>query len=386
MNFELLQKIKKIKLCTIAIVFILGSQLINAQTSTQATSVTGKQLTINAAQMAHQGFLYAQSSYFQNNMAISNNCIDTAQLYLNETLILLDSALLIATDSQKLAKKHTLLSKEFALNAIKYLNSAKFTLQLNDKRSLIKKATYNAENVTVEAYHASFYFKDFIKKEKPKVEEPKKDTVIKHITKLDVDQTLFTFLKEDINSKKETDTYEILKLTEELFNTKDAAKQAVLKTKLQKLELHKKQLEQKNNDAQLKLTTINKLIEERDKAPVTPLAKEETVFAKSVLKNNEEWNKQIKKDDEIPQGLVYQIQLGIYKNAVLPTLFKGLTPVYEKITEKGICYSTGIFEKFADSNEAKNYVVNMGLKDAFIVAYYNKKKITIAEALKLEKK
>lgn len=359
------------------------------QAQTQATNNASicKELAIESAQLAHQGYLYSRQSYFINNVVISNLYIDSAKLYLNEAIVVMDSAIVLTPDSNINALKYAELSKGFAHKAINVLMLSKNETVFTQKKQLQKKTTYHAEDATVEAYHASFYFIDKNKINTPKVPEAKPDTVVKQITKLDIDQTLFTLLQEELKEKTTKNANEIAKVAEEIIDAKDPAKQAKLKSQLKKLENTQKSLQQKTGDATVKLTDINQQIEVRDKAKVVAPVKEETVFAKSTtLKANEEWNKQIKIDEELPKGLVYQVQLGVYKSEVLPNSFKGLTPIYAKTTEKGVCYSTGIFEKLADAKEAKSYVVAMGLTDAFVVAYYNKKKITIAEAAKLEKK
>ncbi|MEO8761420.1 MAG: hypothetical protein ABI388_08575, partial [Bacteroidia bacterium] len=110
------------------------------------------------------------------------------------------------------------------------------------------------------------------------------------------------------------------------------------------------------------------------------------VFSKSLKKPADEWNKPVLLDTELPMGLVYQIQIGLYKNGISTDVFKGLTPIFGKTVAGGVSYSTGMFERIADANEARVYVKSIGLTDAFVVAYSNRKKITLAEAAKLEKK
>jgi len=75
----------------------------------------------------------------------------------------------------------------------------------------------------------------------------------------------------------------------------------------------------------------------------------------------------------MPEILIYQIQLGVFKTKVLPETFKGLTPIYTTTSDKGTCYSIGLFEKLTDATEARTNIVKLGLKDAFVVAYLNKK-------------
>jgi hypothetical protein len=159
-----------------------------------------------------------------------------------------------------------------------------------------------------------------------------------------------------------------------------------MKSSLKDLETQKISLEQKENDAKQKLTKINLLIEEREKTPATDKPKIDTTTAKNKAYITDEWGQRLKSNSEMPEFLIYQIQLGVFKSNVLEETFKGLTPIFTTISDNGVIYSIGVFEKLADAQEAKNNIKNMGLVDAFIVAYYKKKKISLAEASKLEKK
>jgi hypothetical protein len=86
-------------------------------------------------------------------------------------------------------------------------------------------------------------------------------------------------------------------------------------------------------------------------------------------------------------GLIYQIQIGYYKNLIVSEVFRGLTPIMGKtMPNGGVTYAIGMFEKSADAQQAKTYVKSLGLTDAFIIVSYNGKRITLAEAARLEKK
>ena len=91
-------------------------------------------------------------------------------------------------------------------------------------------------------------------------------------------------------------------------------------------------------------------------------------------------------DAAVPENLHYQVQVGVYKNEILYQIFKGLTPVYGTNTSAGTSYAIGMFEKLNDATQAKEYVKSIGLNDAFVIAYYNKKRISTEEAQKLENK
>ena len=350
------------------------------------TSDICKQLAINSAQSANLAYHYSQKNYFETKSDIIEKNIDTALIFIKQSISYIDSAIVLASDSSKLAIKHANICRDYDIDSYNLLVQLRGS-DFNRKKELSKKAAYFSANSTVEAYHASFYFKDQKKIEKKTVIPDTISKPEKQITKLDVDQTLFTILKGDLNEKTEINQLEIIKLKTELGITKNDEKAAKIKVQLKILEAKTKEFEKKNNDVMQKLSSINKLIEDRDKKNfgTTPIQKD-TIFSKSTLKTIEEWNQHIRSDSEIPEILVYQVQLGVFKATILPETFKGLTPIYSKTTDKGICYTTGLFERLADAKEAKNAVQSMGLTDSFIVAYYNKKKITLAEAIRLEKK
>lgn len=385
MHFLLLFNFKVRYFSLLFLICIFHSSFYKAQADSLQSTQICKQLAIQSAQLADKSHFFSEKSYFETRPVIIKNYTDSALSYIKESIFFLDSALVLASDSAILGIKYANIARNFAIDCYHALIHSKNSRNYNQIKELLKNATYYSANNTVDAYSASFYLSDR-EKIKKKVELPKIDVGEKQITKLDIDQTLFTLLKQNINEKSETNKQEITKLSDELSNTKDTVKTSRLKSQLQSLELQEKDFDKKNKDVEVKLSTINTLIENRDKYGVNNELQKDTVFSKTVTKKNDEWNDSDKFETNIPDSLVYQIQLGIFKNTVKIEEFKGFTPIYSTITESGVCYSTGLFYKLEDAKEAKNTIKSMGLKDAFIIAYYNKKKITLNEAVKLEKK
>ena len=84
--------------------------------------------------------------------------------------------------------------------------------------------------------------------------------------------------------------------------------------------------------------------------------------------------------------LLYTVQIGVYKKAVPHSRLYNLSPIYEEQTPYGfIRYTTGIFSDRATANTEKSRIRKIGIKDAFVTAYYEGKKISLqkAESLKL---
>lgn len=91
-------------------------------------------------------------------------------------------------------------------------------------------------------------------------------------------------------------------------------------------------------------------------------------------------------DPEIPSGLVYRIQLAVFKNPVAIAFFKGITPVYGVKTASGVTiYYAGTFRRSADAKKALAEVKAKGFKDSFIVSMFDGKSISAERAAVLEK-
>ena len=90
---------------------------------------------------------------------------------------------------------------------------------------------------------------------------------------------------------------------------------------------------------------------------------------------------------EVPPGLIYRIQVAVFRNPVAPAYFKGITPVYGfKVagTDK-TNYFAGMFRRSADATKALSAVKAKGFKDAFVVALSGNKPVSADRAAILEK-
>jgi hypothetical protein len=83
----------------------------------------------------------------------------------------------------------------------------------------------------------------------------------------------------------------------------------------------------------------------------------------------------------LPEGLIFKVQIGAYRNPIPQDLFKGIQPIVGDRTDGGLTrYSAGIFHAFEPANLAKKEIRSAGYRDAFVVAYYNGKRITLSQA------
>ena len=90
--------------------------------------------------------------------------------------------------------------------------------------------------------------------------------------------------------------------------------------------------------------------------------------------------------DKLPEGLVYRIQLGAFGKKLPMNTFGGLSPVSAEIIEDRNLtkYYVGYFASSQEARSALEEVKEYGFGDAFVVPYYQKRKITIHDAREIE--
>ncbi len=105
-----------------------------------------------------------------------------------------------------------------------------------------------------------------------------------------------------------------------------------------------------------------------------------TVFNKDPSFSYSEKNP-IPMDPQLPEGLVFKVQIGAFRSPLPSDKFKGIQPLTGETTRPGwIRYCAGLFRGFEPANVVKKDIQKMGYRDAFVVAYYNGKRIELNDA------
>lgn len=139
----------------------------------------------------------------------------------------------------------------------------------------------------------------------------------------------------------------------------------------------------------------NRAIKEPDKqsdtiikiVPVVQKPIETFSFFEVLTKPVTDLDEKITIDPEVPAGLIYRIQIAIFRNPVAPAYFKGIIPVYGfKVagTDKTNYYA-GMFRRSSDASKALVAVKAKGFRDAFVVALSGNKPVSADRAAILEK-
>lgn len=98
-------------------------------------------------------------------------------------------------------------------------------------------------------------------------------------------------------------------------------------------------------------------------------------------------DEKVRINPEVTAGLIYRLQVAVFKNPVAPSYFKGIEPVYGFRNETtGVSnYYAGMFRKSSEAAKALTRVKTLGFKDAFVVALMDKKIVSADRAALLEK-
>lgn len=86
----------------------------------------------------------------------------------------------------------------------------------------------------------------------------------------------------------------------------------------------------------------------------------------------------------LPEGLCFKVQIGAFRKPVSDSTFRYFQPVSAETSRPGwIRYCVGLFKTFEPANLVKKELRRLNYKDAFVVAYYNGKRISLHEAFAL---
>lgn len=177
-------------------------------------------------------------------------------------------------------------------------------------------------------------------------------------------------------------------VNQKLANEKMLTGSGVMKDTLlgKKEEPPLKTITQKANNQSIK-DTVGKAVTKEKILKAQPKPLEIYSIFQIVTKPVYAANEKVQVNPDIPAGLIYRIQLAVFRNPVSPLYFKGITPVYgfKGIGSEITNYFAGMFRKSSDASKALVKVKAAGFKDAFIVALLDKKTVSAERAGILEK-
>ncbi len=186
-----------------------------------------------------------------------------------------------------------------------------------------------------------------------------------------------------IKAEKEQDETEKIKQLTQAAKTGNEAIAQLNKITNQKNEVlpNGEVVKTETNNSPIKNTTIKETPRNVANAANTTIKVEGLEVIKGIAYSD---TKPIPVNGKIEDGLVFRVQIGAFKAQLPNNTFRGLTPLNAETTANGYFrYTAGNFNKIENANAVKNDLRGLGYGDAFVVAYYNGKRVSLAEAFEL---
>ena len=313
---------------------------------------------------------YSKLAYLQaRKMELNNNpkaYCDTGRVSNLIALEYADSALYFAHDSSKKAIEIMRRAIDYQHKANEFFNHFSSKKRLFNQQSLV----FALGNAIDDAYLASLLFDDQ-ENEEDIIAESKE----RQITRIETDEFSFVTIKE-IYGNRLTEITDEINALEKQKSTKTYDELVIIVNTIEQLKEEQRKLKEKLATSSDKLLTIQSDLSEEmlkivDEAIFTT---EKTGF----------YNEQvpIPKNPEMPEGLVFRIQIGFFKKMLPEEHFDGIFPLAsEHIDNTYFRYIAGSFPTYEAAKRSLQKINDKGYTDAFIVAYFNGKKISISEAL-----
>ncbi len=210
----------------------------------------------------------------------------------------------------------------------------------------------------------------------------KKDTVFF------INDTLLHVLSMALESQRKCDSAIIdsKKCKLLLDNINDKEKRAILFTRIKQDEKFSAKIQSSINQFYAKANTILRNNSTYQKVNKDSLNSEKFNFSITDTSFYSKLNP-IPSETKMPAGIVYRIQLGVFSKPVDYKLFGGIQPVSAEFSQdkKIIKYYAGLFKRFIEADNSLNKVKEYGFKEAFVIAYYNNKKIPVERAKEFER-
>jgi N-acetylmuramoyl-L-alanine amidase len=136
------------------------------------------------------------------------------------------------------------------------------------------------------------------------------------------------------------------------------------------------------NEKNVEAHKTNEELKKEDKPKVNPIVE------KSESSHAESSNENTKTENNDALGVVFKVQIASSTTKIVlkPENFNGLNNVEEEKVETVFKYTVGNTRVFNEALSLQGEIREKSYKDAFIVALYNGKRITLQEAFEIQKK
>lgn len=375
---------------------VCGSGMLNAQYETDYIereyydAAQAQNEALSAARYAEEAYFYTHQANNRGELDNYRADLDTVLFYLRKSTELAEAALASMAENDTI---QALLERGIArlskTNGV--LRQIYPYRQLATMRQYSDLEVGNLMHAKIDFYTASLYLSD------GQLELSDEDFVYReldldqHVARLDADEAAFTDLVLDLEKQLADINQRIAELQKRIAETTDPEEKARLEKELAELLAERDRLENNLRDAARQLQTIRDMQQQRmEQAAQNDIQSAVNGQQEGSFETDRHGyydDKNVEVNIELPQGLVYRIQLGYFFQSDSKDAFHGLFPITgEDLGDGKIRYYAGMFTSYQDASRAKSYIREKRIGDAFVVPYLDGKKINVKQAIDLEQK
>lgn len=342
-----------------------------------------KNAAIAAARYAEEGYYYTKFTTYISAVDSSRMFADTALFFVKRALMLGDTSLVYAPPSN--------------IDAVKFLNSGKMKTFTGDSiirefypMSSIKshhvfgtEASFHLSNAVMDFFNASLLLT--VEDSVPDSENERYEVLPfdDEIKRLEADETSFQHAANAFESEIAMLENLVADVNAEISKAADQQSRFKLRTWLDDINVELHESTEGLKKTSFRIQEIRYLL---DKKYLEDVRDVETPDHVSKFETDSGPGADVEMDKEVPDGLIYKIQLGYYPDNVDVDNFHGLFPITGETVRTDLArFYAGLFFSYKDASKGNMYVRKNAIPNAFIVPFHNGEKISVSRAVEIER-
>ncbi len=342
-----------------------------------------KNASIAAARYAEEGYHYTKFIQYISAVDSSRMFADTALFFVKRSMMLGDTALYYASESNLGARNYLNIARAKTHTADTIIREFYPMVDIKSHHVFGSDAALNLSNAVMDYFNASLLLRS--EDDVPAAEEERYEVLPfdDEIVRLEADEATFQLAANEY----EKEVKELSRMSEEIVNDLQLADNEKSRKDLENIQEEvSAQLTystERLKDTSTRIQEIRQLLDTKYLEDVKDVEEPDHLAQFETESDSDE----IEVDETVPDGLVYKVQLGYYPVDVNIENFHGLFPISGETVRSDLlrCYA-GLFYTYSDASKGNDYVQNNAIPNAFVVAFNNGEKISISQAIEVERR
>ncbi|MCZ4408151.1 hypothetical protein O3Q51_04995 [Cryomorphaceae bacterium 1068] len=339
-----------------------------------------KNAAIAAARYAEEGYYYTKFTTFINSVDSSRLFADTALFFIKRSLMLSDTSLYHAPKTNLRALNLLYEGKEKLVVADSVMREFYPMVEISSHRFFGKESSIHLSNAVMDLFNASLLLKSDAPKENKDIPNYEVLPFEDELVRLEADEASF---QQAANSyEEEIALYEDMykELENESVRATNASIVSSIETSMMQVEYQLNNAVSGLEDASFRIKEIRELLDKKYLQDVQGVEEPEYMSQFDKAEEGE-----VLMNEDVPDGLVYKIQLGYYPEDVDKNNFTGLFPVSGETVKDGLArFYAGLFFSYEEASRGNAFVRESAIPNSFVVPFYNGQKISMSRAVAIE--